>query len=258
MPAGSRPLVGSSRIASSGPAERSGYPEPLLHPQRVGLDGVLCAVAEAHELQRLGDPAPVDRAEAAKHLEVARSRQRRVKRRRLDQRADLRQVRSRVAIGSPRTSAVPEVGRISPSSIWIVVALPAPLGPTKPLTRPDGGSMSCLRPRAAVVVLGGARGSRRPCVDRANTGPRCSFGCSGRVVAWGRCRRRQPPQATTVILSAMNFARDVVDGADPAGWRSIELARDGRRREGRSGRSPPERRARRDGARARASSAATS
>lgn len=45
-------------------------------------------------------------------------------------------------IGRPSTSAVPLVGRQRPRSNWIVVVLPAPLGPTKPLTTPAGRSIS--------------------------------------------------------------------------------------------------------------------
>jgi len=41
--------------------------------------------------------------------------------------------------------AVPEHGRVSPSSMRMVVLLPAPLAPTKPVTRPGVGAELSLR-----------------------------------------------------------------------------------------------------------------
>ena len=56
-----------------------------------------------------------------------------MERRPLDQRADPGQHPAAPAgIGSPSSEISPAVGRISPSSIRIVVVLPEPFGPRKP------------------------------------------------------------------------------------------------------------------------------
>src|ERR1700684_1279112 len=48
----------------------------------------------------------------------------------------------------PRIVPLPDVGRTRPSSIRIVVVLPAPFGPTKPQTDPEG--MASARPSTTV------------------------------------------------------------------------------------------------------------
>jgi hypothetical protein len=48
--------------------------------------------------------------------------------------------RSGCSMGSPSTVPVPPLGAISPSNILIVVDLPDPFGPTKPVTPPEGTS----------------------------------------------------------------------------------------------------------------------
>ena len=56
---------------------------------------------------------------------------------RLQQQPDLRAAARRAAAyGRPLTSARPAVGRSSPTIIRIVVDLPAPFGPRKPVTMP--------------------------------------------------------------------------------------------------------------------------
>src|SRR5207247_5432299 len=51
------------------------------------------------------------------------------------------------ANGCPATSAEPEGGRTRPRTIRMVVVLPAPLGPRKPVTVPHGTAQ--LSPRTA-------------------------------------------------------------------------------------------------------------
>lgn len=46
-----------------------------------------------------------------------------------------------IAVNAPSTVAVPDDGGTSPSSIAIVVVLPAPFGPMKPAMTPVGTSM---------------------------------------------------------------------------------------------------------------------
>ena len=60
-----------------------------------------------------------------------------------------------LAYGMPKTVADPEVGRTRPSTIRIVVLLPAPLGPRKPVTHPGRASKvrsstACTRPKRFV------------------------------------------------------------------------------------------------------------
>ena len=57
--------------------------------------------------------------------------------------------RSRLAYGNPSTVAEPSSGSTSPRSIRSVVLLPAPFGPTNPVTRP--GTTSKLSPSTAVI-----------------------------------------------------------------------------------------------------------
>ena len=54
------------------------------------------------------------------------------------------------ANGRPSTSAVPDVGRSSPTTTRIVVDLPAPLGPRNPVTVP--GRAVNVSPSTAVVL----------------------------------------------------------------------------------------------------------
>ena len=54
----------------------------------------------------------------------------------VEQRADLAQRRWCRANGAPLTVTVPDVGRSSPMIMRMVVDLPAPFGPRKPVTRP--------------------------------------------------------------------------------------------------------------------------
>ena len=56
----------------------------------------------------------------------------------------------RSAYGRPSMVAEPEVGRVSPSSMRMVVDLPAPLAPTKPVIEP--GSRLTLRSSTAVTA----------------------------------------------------------------------------------------------------------
>ena len=56
LPAGSRPLAGSSSTSSRGCGEqRGGQPEPLAHPQREAPDPVVGDVGEPDLLQRVVD-----------------------------------------------------------------------------------------------------------------------------------------------------------------------------------------------------------
>ncbi len=67
----------------------------------------------------------------------------------VQQRADIAQRRARAGrTGAPLTVTVPDVGRSSPMIMRMVVDLPAPFGPRKPVTRP--ASTVKLTPATAV------------------------------------------------------------------------------------------------------------
>ena len=93
MPAGSRPLVGSSRISSSGPAQHGRRDaEPLLHAQRVGAVLVPGPGQQAGPVQHRVDRGEREPSQPGQRLQVVPAAQLRVERGRLDERADLVQV----------------------------------------------------------------------------------------------------------------------------------------------------------------------
>ena len=149
MPSRSRPLTGSSRISTAGSASRaaampSRWPMPsenepadllghlgqadrcehVVHASRPDADG-----GTEGEQVVAGAAAAVDRPwrRAARRPRPAG--------------------RTRRRIGRPLTSAAPAVGRSRPRIIRIVVDLPAPLGPRKPVTTP--GRIVALMPSTA-------------------------------------------------------------------------------------------------------------
>ncbi len=90
MPAGSRPVAGSSRIKEARPAQqRGGDAKALAHPVRVAAHPVLGAGAELDHVEHLvdapGGPVTVERGE---EFEVLARAQVRVEARRLDEPGD--------------------------------------------------------------------------------------------------------------------------------------------------------------------------
>ena len=89
MPAGSRPFAGSSRISSAGSfSSAAADPEPLLHPERVGLHAIVGALGQAHDLQHVRDGLRADALDRAEDLQVPPPGEAREHRGRLDDRAD--------------------------------------------------------------------------------------------------------------------------------------------------------------------------
>ena len=89
MPAGSRPLVGSSSTISSGsPISAAATPSRCFMPERVGLEPVAAAVGQVDPRQRLVDAGLGQPAVAGHHPQVVAAGQVRVEARPLDQGAD--------------------------------------------------------------------------------------------------------------------------------------------------------------------------
>ena len=144
-------------------------------------------------LEQGRDPSAVVAADGGEHPEVLGAGQRRVEGRALDERADVAAGRRRGRRSTrPSTVPVPAVGRTRPSSMAMVVVLPAPLGPTKPATTPGGSSMSrwstTVRCAVALGESGDGQGGGWSWPHRRGVGPRPSSG-RGRLVGYARCGR---------------------------------------------------------------------
>ena len=155
MPAGSSPLVGSSRIRSSGSASSA-----RATPSRCRIP---CEYRFARSSARSASPT---RASAPSILpcaglagggddaQVLAAREICVEARLLDDRADARE---RGGCARPawaaETHTLPDVVSVSPSIIRIVVVLPAPFGPRYPNAEPRGTrsstSSTAVRPPSA-------------------------------------------------------------------------------------------------------------
>ena len=66
IPAGSRPLVGSSRTSSGVPEQSGGDTQALLHAERVVAEPVRASPAESDEVEHLGNAARVVAAQVAR------------------------------------------------------------------------------------------------------------------------------------------------------------------------------------------------
>ena len=195
MPIGSRPFVGSSRTSSSGSPRRApAIPSRCFMPIEYSPEAVAGPFGETDLLEHGGDPGR-DHARPSRPAPggsrcrsapgtspVPRSARRRAGRKAAGESSGLAE-HGAVA----RTSA-----RTSPSSIAIVVVLPAPLGPMNPATTPRGSSKrEVVDGRPIAVALG------QPVDRHGRGGASCCHGSSIRrstvpVVAlvWRSGRRR--------------------------------------------------------------------
>ena len=163
MPAGSRPLAGSSRRSSRGSLSSApAMPEPLLHPERVAGDLVPRPLPQPDELEQLLDPGPGH-----------------VRRRWPPARAG-----SRDPTGTDRTTATRsaprrrtgDVGRVRRTADQGARSCPRPAGSDRSA---GASSWSCPRRWAP-----GSRTPRRPArTAPARRAPRASRSASG-VRAW--------------------------------------------------------------------------
>ncbi len=156
MPTGSRPFVGSSRTSSSGSPRRApAIPSRCFMPIEYSRNRSPARVGEADLLEHGGDPrgsrppmaastrrfsVPVSPGYIAGPSISAPTRGRKS---------------AGESSGLPSTVPSPEVGATSPSSIAIVVVLPAPFGPMNPATTPRGSSkLSSSTADPIAVALG--------------------------------------------------------------------------------------------------------
>jgi hypothetical protein len=79
--------------------QRGSDPEPLLHAERVAAIPVLGPAGQAHQLQQVGDESGVLASRDGQHFEVPAAADRRVERRRFDERTDGAQERGRAIDG---------------------------------------------------------------------------------------------------------------------------------------------------------------
>ena len=120
--------------------ERGGEPEPLAHAEREPADAPPGHLGQPDHRQHLVDPAPArGRLPRRRHQQVVAGRcatgGRRPRRAaRPTSRAGSRDAAVRAAVERGRA----RVGAVEPRSSRIVVLLPDPFGPRKPVTRPGG------------------------------------------------------------------------------------------------------------------------
>ena len=181
-------------------------PEPLLHPERVAADAIVGARAEPDELEQFRDLRGVVAGRRRQHGEVLRAGEPRVEGRALDQRADASEVGRGVDKRPAEHRPAPAVGVTRPSSIAIVVVLPAPLGPTNPATTPAGTSIvRLLDGRALAVALGQTAQAHRG---------RASAACRGHPVT--SCKRRCRHRGASFVVVARRLSVSAPTTSPPA------------------------------------------
>ena len=94
------------------------------------------ATGQPDQLEHLVDPRPRDAVGLGQPQQVVAGGAPAGALPGVQQRADLAQRRRQVAVGRPLTVAPPALGASSPRIMRMVVDLPAPFGPRKPVTRP--------------------------------------------------------------------------------------------------------------------------
>ena len=136
--------------------QRVGDPEPLAHAERVLADALARGRAvEADQLQHLVDAAAPDAEQRRRTARVSRPVRPACWAEASISTPTRRPGLVRFWNGEPSTVATPELGGVSPHSIFSVVDLPAPLGPRKPVTVPGfAGERHILHGGAPAVALG--------------------------------------------------------------------------------------------------------
>ena len=152
MPSGSRPLTGSSRSSGRRVAEQRGRdPEPLAHAERELAGALVGDLVQADEVDQLVDAALRDAVGLREREQVVVRRAAGVHGAGLEQRADLVQRRRVVAVVLAVDGHVARAsGASRPRIRRIVVDLPEPFGPRKPVTMP--GSTVKVRSSTARFV----------------------------------------------------------------------------------------------------------
>ena len=118
-------------------AEQSrGDAETLAHSEREAPDALARHVLQSDELDQLGHARSGDPVGLRQRQEVVLGGAPRVHGARLEQRPDLMKRRAKVSVRLSLTRVWPESGASRPKIRRIVVDLPEPLGPRKPVTTP--------------------------------------------------------------------------------------------------------------------------
>ncbi len=154
MPGGSRPLVGSSRMSTSGsPSRAAAIAEALAHPHRVALDAAVGCGDEVDLSEHLVDARSRMASGRGEHAQMVAPAPPGMEAGVLEHGADVcARVWPARRSAARRRSPCRACGRIRPSSIRNVVLLPAPFGPRNPVTRPaatvnDRSSTACTEPK---------------------------------------------------------------------------------------------------------------
>ena len=177
MPAGSRPVAGSSSRSSLGSRkQRGGDPEPLAHPVRVAAHPVLGPVGQLDGLERLIDPlARAVAVERGQQLEVAPAVQVRIEGGRLDEAGDAVERVHRLERIAPEQPDAPLGGPDQPQHHPQARGLAGAVGPEVPVhvAGVDGQIDARHRGQLAVAL------DEAPDLDRRRTGARAGVGRRG-------------------------------------------------------------------------------
>ena len=152
MPSGSRPLNGSSSISTGGsPSMAAAMPEPLAHAERVAAGLAPGRRRKPGLLDHLVDPPGRQALGVGQPQQVVAGAAAGLQRGGVQQRADVaeRVPQARGRAGR-RPGRVPSSAASRPRITRMVVDLPAPFGPTKPVTCP-GVTVNVSPSRATVV-----------------------------------------------------------------------------------------------------------
>ena len=181
MPSGSRPLAGSSRISTSGsPSSACASPSRWRMPSEYCLTrlrgGALVQPDERRAARRRARPA---RRSSGPRRRAPRGRGGRRAGREASSSTPTRRpgVRQLGRSGAPSTAESPASGAERPTSMRIVVVLPAPLGPRNPVTVPGSQrnetSLTTVRPpRRFVSPVASIMASDRSSAGVATTAAR--------------------------------------------------------------------------------------
>ena len=163
-PAGSSALVGSSSSSSRGePIIACAMPEPLLHALRHRADAAVAAPRARPTSSSSSPRSAAPPSEPASRWWSCDSSSRAQPVGEAEQLGEVadRACAAGVPAGAPRDLRRPPVGRTSPQAIFTSVDLPAPLGPSSPISSPSRTSRSTPSQRLGASVALAQVGRRR-------------------------------------------------------------------------------------------------
>ena len=130
--------------------QRGGDPQPLPHAEREPAGAAVSHRGKPHQLQDLVHPLARQVVGVRQPQQVVAGAPARVGRSRVKQRANLAQQAAELAVGLAVNTGAPRVRPVQPEGRRIVVDFPAPLGPTRPVTRP-GATVNDSRSTAVMA-----------------------------------------------------------------------------------------------------------